>query len=52
MSRTRVLRLSLRLLRREDSRFPYSEQALLAEMTPKTAHADALAKPTASEFGD
>ncbi|MCY3758342.1 MAG: hypothetical protein OXG96_11525 [Acidobacteria bacterium] len=33
-------------------RFPYSEQALLAEMTPETAHVDALAEPTASEFGD
>lgn len=33
-------------------RFPYSEHELLAEMTPEKAHADALAKPTASEFGD
>lgn len=32
--------------------FPYSEQVLLADMTPEKVHADALAKPTASEFGD
>lgn len=33
-------------------RFPFSEEALLAGMTPEKAHADALAEPTASEFGD
>lgn len=32
-------------------RFPYSESALLAEITPDTAHADALADPTDFEVG-
>ena len=32
-------------------RFPYSESALLAGITPDTAHADALADPTGIEVG-
>ena len=32
--------------------FPYTESELLADLTPKTAHADELAKITAYEFGD
>ena len=31
--------------------FPYSERALLAGMTPDTAHADALASPEGPELG-
>ena len=31
--------------KREGFRFPYTESALLAGMTPDKAHADALAKP-------
>jgi len=30
-------------------RFPYSEQALLAGMTPENAHADLLADPSGAE---
>ena len=32
-------------------RFPYSESALLAGITPDSAHADILADPTGSEVG-
>ena len=32
-------------------RFPYSESDLLAGMTSKSAHAEALANPTADELG-
>lgn len=32
--------------------FPYAESKLLAELTPKTSHADELAMITVSEFGD
>ena len=32
-------------------RFPYSESALLAGITPDTAHADALADPAGIEVG-
>ncbi len=33
-------------------RFPYTENELLADLTPETVHADELAKITAYEFGD
>ena len=32
-------------------RFPHSEAALLAGMTPENAHADLLAEPTGPEIG-
>ena len=32
--------------------FPYTEEELLAEITPEKAHADALAQPAGSEVGD
>ena len=33
-------------------RFPYTEEELLAEITPEKAHADALAQPAGPEIGD
>ena len=35
-----------------EARLPYSEKELLADITPETAHADAVANPTGSELGD
>jgi antitoxin MazE len=33
-------------------RLPYTESALLADMTPQAAHADELAEPFAAETGE
>jgi antitoxin MazE len=33
-------------------KLPFSEAALLADLTPETAHADELALPTDKEVGD
>ncbi len=33
-------------------RFPYTENELLADITPERAHADALARPEGPEVGD
>jgi antitoxin MazE len=35
-----------------EPRLPYSEKALLAGLTPETAHADELALPTGAELGE
>lgn len=32
--------------------FPYTEEDLLAEITPEKAHAEALAQPKGPEIGD
>ena len=32
--------------------FPYTEEELLAEITPEKAHADAVAQPAGPEIGD
>ena len=37
---------------RSKLRFPYTEEELLAEITPEKAHADALAQPEGPEIGD
>ena len=36
---------------RKNQRLPYSEQELLADLCPETAHADELATPLATEVG-
>ncbi len=33
-------------------RLPFTESELLADMTPKKAHADELAEPVGTEFGE
>ena len=33
-------------------RFPYTEEELLAEITPEKAHADAVTQPAGPEIGD
>ena len=37
---------------RRKLRLPYSEQELLADLCPETAHADELATPVATEMGE
>ena len=32
--------------------FPYTEEELLAEITPEKAHAEAVAQPAGPEIGD